>query len=226
MIPRRNRVASVHWLIAAMVLLMLGGKQSWAVEGIVTATPKTVAEQKAVFAGGCFWGVDAVFKHVKGVDQVVSGYSGGQASTAEYEEVSTGSTGHAESVQVTYNPDQVSYQDLLAIFFNVAHDPTELNRQGPDTGAQYRSAVFYMDPSQQQAAQRYIDKLDRDKAFQQPIVTQVVPLKAFYPAEEYHQNFFERHPDNPYIVFNDLPKLDTLKEKYPQLYRSQPIAKP
>jgi peptide-methionine (S)-S-oxide reductase len=226
MIPRRNRVAPRRWLMAALALPMLVGQHSWAAEGTGTARQKVAVEQKAVFAGGCFWGVDAVFKHVKGVDQVVSGYSGGQATTAKYEVVSTGSTGQAESVEVTYNPDQVSYQDLLAVFFNVAHDPTELNRQGPDTGSQYRSAIFYMDPSQQHAAQRYIDKLDGDKAFPQPIVTQVVPFKAFYPAEEYHQNFLEQHPDNPYIVFNDLPKLDNLKVKYPQLYQSQPIVKP
>jgi peptide-methionine (S)-S-oxide reductase len=226
MIPRRDRVVPGSWLMAALALLMLAGKQSLAAEGTGTATHRPAAEQRAVFAGGCFWGVDAVFKHVKGVDKVVSGYSGGEANKAQYEVVSTGSTGHAESVEVTYDPDQVSYQDLLEVFFNVAHDPTELNRQGPDTGSQYRSAIFYMDPSQQHTAQRYIDKLDQEKAFPQPIVTQVVPFKAFYPAESYHQNFLEQHPDNPYIVFNDLPKLDTLKEKYPQLYQSQPTLKP
>lgn len=175
--------------------------------------------QTAVFAGGCFWGVDAVFKHVKGVSEVISGYAGGQAKTAEYEVVSTGSTGHAESVEVTYDPAKVSYDDLLKVFFFVAHDPTELNRQGPDTGTQYRSAIFFTDAQQRKLADRFIANLNRSRAFPDPIVTQVVPLKGFYPAEAYHQNFLERHPDNPYIVINDLPKLETLREKYPELYK-------
>ena len=176
-------------------------------------------QQTAVFAGGCFWGVDAVFKHVKGVDRVVSGYAGGGASTAQYETVSTGSTGHAESVEVAYDPSQVSYGDLLKVFFNAAHDPTELNRQGPDEGSQYRSAIFYTNADQKKIADAYIAQLDRAKAYPDPIVTQVVPLKGFYPAEAYHQNYLERHLDNPYIVFNDLPKLDLLREKFPQLYK-------
>jgi peptide-methionine (S)-S-oxide reductase len=174
--------------------------------------------QTAVFAGGCFWGVDAVFKHVKGVSQVVSGYSGGDASTAEYEVVSSGTTGHAESVEITYDPSQVSYSDLLKVFFYAADDPTELNRQGPDSGSQYRSAIFYADADQKKIADAYIAQLDRAKVFSEPIVTQVVPLKGFYPAEGYHQNFLARHPDNPYIVINDMPKLDLLHEKFPQLY--------
>ena len=177
------------------------------------------AQQTAVFAGGCFWGVDAVFKHVKGVDRVVSGYAGGGASTAQYEVVSTGTTGHAESVEVTYDPSQVSYDDLLKVFFYAAHDPTELNRQGPDTGTQYRSAIFFTNADQKKIADAYIAQLDRAKAFSEPIVTQVVPLKGFYPAEAYHQNYLARHPDNPYIVINDLPKLDLLREKFPQLYK-------
>jgi len=177
------------------------------------------AQQTAVFAGGCFWGVDAVFKHVKGVDRVVSGYAGGGASTAQYELVSTGTTGHAESVEVTYDPSQVSYDDLLKVFFYAAHDPTELNRQGPDTGTQYRSAIFFTNADQKKIADAYIAQLDRAKAFSEPIVTQVVPLKGFYPAEAYHQNYLARHPDNPYIVINDLPKLDLLREKFPQLYK-------
>jgi peptide-methionine (S)-S-oxide reductase len=175
--------------------------------------------QTAVFAGGCFWGVDAVFKHVKGVTRVVSGYAGGGASTAEYEVVSTGTSGHAESVEVTYDPSQVSYNDLLKVFFYAAHDPTELNRQGPDTGAQYRSAIFFTNAEQKKIADDYIAQLDHAKAFPEPIVTQVVPLKGFYPAEAYHQDYLERHPDNPYIVINDLPKLDSLREKFPQLYK-------
>src|SRR3984893_77049 len=174
--------------------------------------------QTAVFAGGCFWGVDAVFKHVKGVSQVVSGYSGGNASTAQYEVVSSGTTGHAESVEVTYDPSQVSYSDLLKVFFYAAHDPTELNRQGPDSGSQYRSAIFYADADQKKIADTYIAQLDQAKVFSEPIVTQVVPLKGFFPAEGYHQNFLARHSDNPYIVINDMPKLDLLHEKFPQLY--------
>jgi peptide-methionine (S)-S-oxide reductase len=184
------------------------------------STPQSPGTQRtAVFAGGCFWGVDAVFKHVKGVDRVVSGYAGGAPATAEYEVVSTGTTGHAESVEVTYDPSQVSYSDLLKVFFNVAHDPTELNRQGPDTGSQYRSAIFFTNAEQKKLADDYIAQLNRAKAFPDPIVTQVVPLKGFYPAEAYHQNYLERHPDNPYIVINDLPKLELLREKYPQLYK-------
>ena len=175
--------------------------------------------QTAVFAGGCFWGVDAVFKHVKGVSEVVSGYSGGNADTAHYEMVSTGTTGHAESVQVRFDPDRVSYRQLLQVFFNVAHDPTELDRQGPDEGSQYRSAVFYTSPEQQKAALDYIRELTAEKAFSDPIVTQVVPLKQFYPAEEHHQNYLELHPYQPYIVFNDLPKLDRLRRQFPELYQ-------
>jgi peptide-methionine (S)-S-oxide reductase len=181
--------------------------------------PRAGAQRTAVFAGGCFWGVDAVFKHVKGVDRVVSGYAGGQSSTAQYETVSTGTTGHAESVEVTYDPSQVSYGDLLKVFFYVAHDPTELDRQGPDSGTQYRSAIFFTDANQKKIADAYIAQLDQAKAFPGPIVTQVVPLKGFYPAEAYHQNYLERHPDNPYIVINDLPKLDLLHEKFPSLYK-------
>src|ERR1700733_14135006 len=171
----------------------------------------------AIFSGGCFWGVDAVFKHVKGVTKVVSGYAGGAADTAHYEIVSTGTTGHAESVQVSYDPSKVSYDDLLKVFFFVAHDPTELNRQGPDTGTQYRSIIFYTDGEQKKIAESYIAKLDKNKTFPEPIVTEVVPLKQFYPAEDYHQNFLERNPDNPYIVYNDLPKLKQLQEQFPAL---------
>ena len=173
----------------------------------------------AVFAGGCFWGVDAVFKHVKGVENVVSGYAGGSAATAKYMLVGTGTTGHAESVQVTYDPSQVSYTDLLKVFFSVAHDPTQLNRQGPDVGTQYRSAIFYANPEQKTLAERYIAQLSAAKAFPRPIVTQVAPLDKFYPAEDYHQNYLALHPDQPYIVYNDLPKLEALKETYPSWYK-------
>lgn len=173
----------------------------------------------AVFAGGCFWGVDAVFRHVKGVSKVVSGYAGGGADTANYETVSTGATGHAESVEVTYDPSQVSYEDLLKVFFLVAHDPTELNQQGPDSGTQYRSAVFYINDQQRKIADAYIVQLDHKNVFSEPIVTEVVPLKAFYPAEAYHQNYVALHRDQPYIAINDLPKLERLQETFPALYR-------
>ncbi len=174
--------------------------------------------QTAVFAGGCFWGVDAVFKHVKGVTRVVSGYAGGSANTARYELVSTGDTGHAESVRVTYDPSRITYGQLLKVFFSVAHDPTELNRQGPDVGTQYRSAIFVANDQQKRVAEAYIAQLNAAHAFSQPIVTQVAPLKAFYEAEAYHQDYLERHPDQPYIVINDLPKLAELERQYPALY--------
>ena len=174
--------------------------------------------QTAVFAGGCFWGVDAVFKHVKGVTQVLSGYAGGSADTAKYERVSSGGTGHAESVRITYDPARVSYGQLLKVFFSVAHDPTELNRQGPDVGAQYRSAIFFANDEQKRVAEAYIAQLQAARAFPRPIVTQLTPLKAFYEAEAYHQNYLELHPDQPYIVFNDLPKIASLQRQFPNLY--------
>lgn len=179
----------------------------------------TVALQTAVFAGGCFWGVDAVFKHVKGVAEVESGYAGGNATTAQYEKVSSGATGHAEAVRVRFNPAEVSYQQLLQVFFKVAHDPTQLNRQGPDVGSQYRSAIFFIDAEQHKAAQNHVQQLTASHAFPRPVVTQIVPLQTFYPAEKYHQNYLALHPDQPYIVFNDLPKLDQLKRQFPGLYR-------
>ena len=179
---------------------------------------KTSSTETAVFAGGCFWGVEAVFENVKGVRKAVSGYAGGTLASPSYEQVSSGSTGHAESVSVTYDPSKVSYGQLLKVFFSVAHNPTELNRQGPDTGTQYRSAVFYANPEQQRVAQAYIGQLQTAKAFRQPIVTEVTPLRAFYPAEEYHQNYLVRNPYQPYIVINDLPKLAALKRDLPALY--------
>jgi len=179
----------------------------------------TASEATAVFAGGCFWGVDAVFKHTKGVSNVISGYAGGSATTAQYMTVGTGMTGHAESVQVTYDPTKVSYADLLKVFFQVAHDPTQLNRQGPDVGTQYRSAIFYADDHQKEIAQRYIDQLNRAKVFAKPIVTQVTVLEKFYPAEAYHQNYLALHPNEPYIVYNDLPKVAQLKKDFPALYK-------
>jgi peptide-methionine (S)-S-oxide reductase len=175
--------------------------------------------QTAVFSGGCFWGVDAVFKHVKGVTKVVSGYSGGEASTAHYDIVSEGTTGHAESVEVTFDPSKVTYETLLKVYFSVAHDPTELNFQGPDHGTQYRSAIWYGNADQQKAAQAAIADLTQKKVYKGPIVTQVVPLKKFYPAEDYHQNYLAQHMTQPYIVYNDIPKVENLKAKYPELYR-------
>jgi len=175
--------------------------------------------QTAVFAGGCFWGVEAVFRHVKGVTKAVSGYAGGNARTADYERVSTGSTGHAESVEVTYDPTQISYGELLRIFFSVAHDPTQWNRQGPDTGSQYRSVIFYTGDEQKRIAEAYIAQLDAAKVYSRSIVTKVEAFKAFYPAEEYHQDFLVRNPTNPYIVYNDLPKLENLKKDFPDLYK-------
>ena len=191
-----------------------------AISGTATAAGQPMsAEQTAVFAGGCFWGVDAVFKHVKGVSNVVSGYAGGSSSTAHYDQVSDGDTGHAEAVRIQFNPAKVSYQQLLQVFFSVAHDPTQLNRQGPDTGSQYRSAVFFTNPEQQKITQNTIQQLAATHTYSAPIVTQVAPLQQFYPAEEHHQNYLALHPTNPYIVYNDKPKLDQLRKQFPALYQ-------
>lgn len=181
----------------------------------------TGATQTAVFAGGCFWGVDAVFKHVKGVTRVVSGYAGGAKETAIYEEVGSGSTGHAEAVEVTYDPAVVSYGTLLKVFFTVAHDPTELNRQGPDVGTQYRSTVFIANEAQRTAAATYMAELNKAGVYRRPIVTTLEPLTAFYAAEAYHQNYLASHLTQPYIVYNDLPKLELLKRRLPELYVTQ-----
>ena len=178
----------------------------------------TASRQTTVVAGGCFWGIQAVFQHVKGVISATSGYSGGVASTAEYETVSSGETGHAESVQIIFDPSQVTYGELLRVFFSVAHDPTQLNRQGPDQGTQYRSVIFYNTEEQKKIAEAYIAQLGQAKVFGQRIVTQVVPLKAFYRAEDYHQNYATLHPNNPYIVFNDAPKVANLQKEFPALY--------
>ncbi len=179
------------------------------------------SQQTIVLSGGCFWGIQAVFEHVKGVTKATAGYSGGAASTANYETVSEGRSGHAESVQVIYDPSQISVGQLLKVFFSVAHDPTELNRQGPDEGTQYRSIVFYANENQQKITHAYIDQINQAKVFRRPIVTQVVPLNAFYPAEEYHQDYAVKNPDDPYIVVNDLPKVDHLKHECPDLYRNK-----
>jgi peptide-methionine (S)-S-oxide reductase len=182
------------------------------------ATGVAATRDTVVFAGGCFWGVQAVFARVRGVVSSISGYAGGTAVRPSYEEVSTGTTGHAESVRVIYDPAKVTFDQLLEVFFSVAHDPTELNRQGPDHGTQYRSAVFFNNAVQQQAINAFIAKLTQTKVYPHPIVTQVAALRAFYPAEDYHQNYFDLHPDQDYIVINDKPKVEHLKQQFPQLY--------
>ncbi len=179
--------------------------------------------QTIVFAGGCFWGVQAVFQHIKGVEDAVSGYAGGMADTAIYEKVSMGTSGHAESVNVTYNPEKVSLAQLMKVYFSVAHDPTELNRQGPDTGTQYRSEVFFTSPEQGKAVESYIAQLNETKSFPGPVVTKTEPLQAFYPAEEHHQNYATDHPDAIYIVVNDAPKVAQLKKEFPDLYSETPV---
>ena len=197
-------------------LFFIVGLIALSATGVATAAS---AAETAVFAGGCFWGVDAVFKHVKGVSEVESGYAGGSAATAHYEQVGRGDTGHAEAVRIRFDPAQITYQQLLQVFFSVAHDPTQLNRQGPDSGSQYRSAIFYGDARQQELSQGYIRQLGTAHAFPAPIVTQVVPLAQFYPAEKYHQNYLALHPYQPYIVINDMPKLEQLRKQFPALYR-------
>ena len=186
-------------------------------------TPGTAGTEVAVLAGGCFWGVQGVFQHVQGVTSAVSGYAGGAKNTADYETVSTGSTGHAESVQITYDPKQITYGRLLQIFFSVAHDPTELNRQGPDTGTQYRSAIFAANAEQVRIAQAYIAQLNALHLFRSAIVTRVDSGQAFYPAEKYHQDFLTLNPTYPYIVVNDLPKVEDLKRMFPDRYRAVPV---
>ena len=198
---------------------------------VATQVPAPVQDEKvvathsetAVFAGGCFWGVQGVFEHVRGVKQVAAGYTGGAAGTAQYETVSEGDTGHAESVQITYDPTQITYGRLLQIFFSVAHNPTELNYQGPDHGTQYRSAVFPVNPEQRIVAQAYIAQIDNAHVFSRPVVTRVEDFKGFYPAENYHQNFLVLHPDYPYIAINDLPKVTDLKRMFPDIYRNDPV---
>lgn len=214
-------------LLIALVLFSVVTKNSTtaavAVPNPVLDEPlaSTKGERTLVVAGGCFWGIQAVFQHVKGVTRATAGYSGGSAKNAEYEIVSSGTTGHAESVEIVYDPSQVTLGQLLKVFFSVAHDPTELNRQGPDEGTQYRSVIFYGDADQQKIAKAYIDQLDQAKVFRRPIVTQVVPLTKFYKAEGYHQDYAEKHPNEPYIAINDLPKVEHLKQQCPDLYRNK-----
>jgi peptide-methionine (S)-S-oxide reductase len=211
-------------ITSAVPVLVLAACMSSSVAGPLPAPAtdlplaKTKGLATAVFAGGCFWGIEAVFENVKGVTDSVSGYAGGSAESAKYDQVSRGSTGHAEAVRVTYDPSQVTYGQLLKVFFAVAHDPTQLNRQGPDFGTQYRSAIFFANADQQRVAQAYIKQLQAAKSFDKPIVTEVTALKAFYAAEEYHQNYLVQHMTQPYIVINDLPKLAALKKELPKLY--------
>jgi peptide-methionine (S)-S-oxide reductase len=179
----------------------------------------TKSQQTAVFAGGCFWGVQAVFEHLKGVSSATSGYAGGYVKSPSYESVSMGITGHAETVSINFDPSQITYGQLLMIFFSVAHDPTQWNRQGPDTGSQYRSAIFFTTAEQKRIAQAYIAQLDAAKVYSRPIVTKVAPYTGFYAAENYHQDYLKNNPDNPYIVYNDLPKLENLKKDFPNLYQ-------
>jgi peptide-methionine (S)-S-oxide reductase len=189
-----------------------------------TPAAEAAGPQTAVLAGGCFWGLQGMFEHVQGVTKVVAGYSGGAKETAHYEMVGTETTGHAESVEITFDPKKISYGQLLRLYFSVAHDPTELNRQGPDSGPSYRSEIFFSTPSQERIARAYMDQLNQAKIFPQPIVTKIEPMKGFYPAEDYHQDFLIHNPTYPYIVRNDLPKIDALKKVYPDLYRPTPVA--
>jgi peptide-methionine (S)-S-oxide reductase len=227
----RSRVVAVAISLGLCAFaLAVAERPALSAESAVVIGPPAVDEpatgahtETAVLAGGCFWGVQGVFQHVRGVTNVVSGYAGGERATAEYETVSTGETGHAESVQITYDPSQISYGRLLQVYFSVAHDPTELNHQGPDSGTQYRSAIFPANDMQKHVAQSYIAQLDKSHAFAAPIVTRTDPLKAFYPAEEYHQNYLTLHPDSMYIVINDMPKIANLKRLFPNLYRDKPV---
>ncbi|HSB27346.1 MAG TPA: peptide-methionine (S)-S-oxide reductase MsrA, partial [Pyrinomonadaceae bacterium] len=219
--------------VCAILILLIGTTMIFnacnsATAAVAIPNPKLDArlatakgQQTAVFAGGCFWGVEAVFDQVKGVQKAESGYAGGSKDTAEYYTVGSGTTGHAESVRVTYDPSQITYGQLLKVFFSVAHDPTELNRQGPDVGTQYRSAIFYTDEEQKRIAESYIQQLNEAKVFSGQIATQVAPLKGFYEAEDYHQNYLVNHPNEPYIVYNDMPKLANLKKLLPELCKQK-----
>ncbi len=230
---RMGKVPTLGMVVIALLALLYFGPAATAEKAKVIPAPsqevvalgssKAEASDSIVFAGGCFWGMQAVFQHTKGVLNAVSGYAGGKSSTADYETVSSGNTGHAEAVQVSFDPKQVSYAQLLQIYFSVAHDPTQLNRQYPDVGTQYRSAIFYRNDSQKLIAQRYIEQLDAIKAFDQKIATTVNALDKFYPAEHYHQNYATLHPDSTYIAHFDLPKIGNLKTIFPSLYRDDPV---
>jgi peptide-methionine (S)-S-oxide reductase len=211
-------VAMMFTVLAAAVACRAGSGTAVPPPSADETAASAPAKETAVVAGGCFWGVQAVFQHVKGVISATSGYAGGSVKNPDYETVSSGQTGHAESVQVVYDPSKVTYGQLLRVFFSVALDPTEVNRQGPDSGTQYRSVIFFGNDEQKRIAEAYIAQLDAAKIFRKPIATQVVPLKAFYMAESYHQNYATLHPDNPYIVYNDAPKVASLRKEFPDLY--------
>jgi len=220
--PKPRHLAAVAVLIAIQACLgtVANAEPAVLVPAAVVDSKKAPGDlQTAVLAGGCFWGVEGVYEHVRGVRKVLSGYAGGEKSTAEYHAVGSGRTGHAESVKITFDPQEISYGEILRIFFSVAHDPTQLNRQGPDTGTQYRSAIFYADDAQRDIAKAYIGQLNGSGVFQRAIVTRVDPLEGFFPAESYHQDFIARNPKYPYVVVNDLPKIRNLKQEFPDLYR-------
>jgi len=203
---------------------MLAAEQAVVLAPPAIDNPKAAGPaQTAVLSGGCFWGVQGVFEHVRGVQRVIAGYAGGEKSTALYETVSSGNTGHAESVQITFDPAAISYGQILQIAFSVVHDPTQLNRQGPDVGTQYRSSIFYEDDTQKRIAQAYISQLEQAHAFPRPIVTRVDALRGFYPAEDYHQDYLIHNPTQPYIALYDLPKIENFKKTFPELYRGQPV---
>ncbi len=210
-----NRKLMVSFLAGAA--LMFAGKDKPAFPDPAVDVPAASGDQIAVLSGGCFWGIEGVYEKVKGVKSATAGYSGGERSTAHYEMVSEGNTGHAESVQIKYDPSQITYGQLLKIFFSVAHDPTTKNRQGPDSGTQYRSVIFYTNEEQKKVAEAYVKQLDAAGVYSHPIVTEIVPLKAFYAAEDYHQHYMQNNPFQPYIVYNDLPKVTNLKKYYPEL---------
>jgi peptide-methionine (S)-S-oxide reductase len=213
-----SRLAPVFTFVCAVACTAASAAAAFPDPAVDAPRAAAPSQQTAVFAGGCFWGIQAVFEHVKGVISATSGFSGGSVKNPSYEVVSSGITGHAETVKIVYDASQVTYGQLLKVFFSVAHDPTELNRQGPDVGTQYRSVIFYTDDEQKRVAEAYIAQLGKDKVFPRPIVTQVVPFKAFYEAEAYHQDYAMHNPDDPYIRINDLPKVAHLKEKFADLY--------
>jgi peptide-methionine (S)-S-oxide reductase len=231
--PVRSRVAAIAASLGiCIVLLAVSAHTAFSSESAVAIAPPALDEpisaanaheETAVLAGGCFWGVQGVFQHVRGVTKAVSGYSGGQRDTAQYETVSGGDTGHAETVQITFDPTKVTYGQLLQVYFSVVQDPTQLNRQGPDSGTQYRSAIFPLNDAQQRVAQSYIAQLDKARVFPAAIVTRTEPFKGFYPAESYHQNYLTLHPNSAYIVWNDMPKIANLKRLFPNLYRDKPV---
>jgi peptide-methionine (S)-S-oxide reductase len=227
--PRRSVSPLIRWTLPLMAVLA-PALSSCAEPATVIPAPVVdespsagASSETAVLAGGCFWGVQGVFQHLKGVSRVVSGYAGGSRETAEYETVGTGRTGHAESVQITFDPRVVSYGRILQIYFSVAHDPTQLNRQGPDTGTQYRSTIFARDEQQRRVARQYVAQLDQAGVFRRAIVTTIEPFTGFYAAEDYHQDFATLHPNHPYIAYNDLPKIDNFKRIFPDLYQAKPV---